>query len=200
MAKLYFRYGAMGSGKSALLLQAAYNYEAQGMKVFIMKPIIDSKADDCIISRIGIKRKVDYLVKEADNLFEYFKNIDSDIQCIFVDEVQFLNPIQVDQLMQVVTILEIPVICYGLRTDFKTKGFPAASRLLEIAHTIEEIKTICKCGKKAMFNARRVNGKFLFAGDQIAIDEKNNVTYEALCPKCYYHKLEQYEKIKSNLK
>ena len=93
-----------------------------------------------------------------------------------------------------------PVICYGLRTDFKTNGFPGSTRLLEIAHTIEEMKTICSCGKKAMFNARRVNGKFSFAGEQVAIDGKDEVTYQSLCPKCYYHKLEQYEKIKNSLK
>lgn len=200
MAKLYFRYGAMNSGKTALLLQAAYNYEERGMKTFIIKPIVDSKGEDFIVSRIGLKRKVDYLVKNTDDLYKYFKNIDFNISCIFVDEAQFLTLIQVDQLMHVVVDLEIPVICYGLRTDFKTNGFPGSTRLLEIAHTIEEMKTICSCGKKAMFNARRVNGKFSFAGGQVAIDGKDEVTYQSLCPKCYYHKLEQYEKIKNSLK
>ena len=122
------------------------------------------------------------------------------VSCLFIDEAQFLEPEQVDELMQVVVKLNIPVICYGLRTDFQTKGFPGSTRLLEIAHTIEEMKTICVCGRKAMYNARKVNGHFTITGDQVAIDGENKVTYEPLCPHCYYEKLEKYQKLQKRKK
>lgn len=192
MAKLYFRYGAMNSGKTALLLQAVHNYEEQGMNVIVAKPSTDTKGKDHLVSRIGLTRKVDYSFTKNDNIYAYMKKRKKKISCFFIDEAQFLEPIQVDQLMEVVVKLNIPVICYGLRTDFKTNGFPGATRLLEIAHTIEEMKTICTCGRKAMFNARKVNGSFTTKGSQIAIDGENKVTYEPLCPHCYY------EKVKTN--
>ena len=197
MAKLYFRYGAMNSGKTALLLQAVHNYEEQGMKVLVAKPAKDTKGDMNIVSRIGLERKVDFLITPEDNVYKYVKEYNEDIKCIFVDEAQFLEKLQVDELMQIVIKLNIPVICYGLRTDFQANGFTGSTRLLEIAHTIEEMKTICKCGKKAMYNGRMVNGKFTFDGDQIAIDGKDKVTYEALCPHCYYDKLITYNKYKN---
>lgn len=189
MAKLYFRYGSMNSGKTALLLQAVHNYEEQGMHVIVAKPAKDTKGDDHLVSRIGLKRKVDYSFTKEDDIFKYMKKQRKKISCLFIDEAQFLEPIQVDELMQVVVNLNIPVICYGLRTDFQTKGFPGSTRLLEIAHTIEEMKTICTCGRKAMFNARKVNGKFTLKGEQVAIDGENKVTYEPLCPHCYYEKV-----------
>lgn len=197
MAKLYFRYGAMNSGKTALLLQAVHNYEEQGMKVLVAKPAKDTKGDMNIVSRIGLERKVDFLITPEDNVYKYVKEYNEDIKCIFVDEAQFLEKLQVDELMQIVIKLNIPVICYGLRTDFQANGFTGSTRLLEIAHTIEEMKTICKCGKKAMYNGRMVNGKFTFDGDQIAIDGQDKVTYEALCPHCYYDKLITYNKYKN---
>ena len=198
MAKLYFRYGAMNSGKTALLLQAAHNYEEQGMKVLIAKPSADTKGELNIVSRIGLERKIDFLITPEDNVYTIVKGIKEDIKCLFVDEAQFLQKIQVDELMQIVIKLNIPVICYGLRTDFQANGFTGSTRLLEIAHTIEEMKTICKCGRKAMYNGRMVNGKFTFDGEQIAIDGKDKVTYEALCPHCYYDKLVTYNKYKNN--
>lgn len=197
MAKLYFRYGSMNSGKTALLLQAVHNYEEQGMKVLVTKPSKDTKGEKKLVSRIGLEREIDYLIKPEDNIYSYIKNLDEDIRCIFVDEAQFLEKIQVDQLMQIVIKLNIPVICYGLRLDFQANGFVGSTRLLEIAHTIEEMKTICKCGKKATYNARMVNGKFTFDGDQLAIDGKDNVSYEPLCPNCYYDKLITYNKYKN---
>ena len=112
-------------------------------------------------------------------------NDNPDVSCVLVDEAQFLQPKQVDQLMAVVLEMDIPVICYGLRTDFLTKGFPGASRLLELAHSIEEMKTICKCGRKAIFNARFVDGEFTLDGDQVAIDGEQSVTYQSMCGKCY---------------
>ena len=196
MAKLYFRYGAMNSGKTALLLQAAHNYEERGMEVLIVKPTIDSKGDDHLVSRIGLTRKVDKLLAPKDDIFKYVKKLKRNIKCILVDEAQFLEKEQVDQLMHIVVKFNIPVICYGLRSDFKTNGFPGSTRLLELAHTIEEMKTICSCGRKAMFNARKLNGKFIFDGEQVAIDGEAKVTYESLCPNCYYEQIDKYNKNK----
>lgn len=192
MAKLYFRYGAMNSGKTTLLLQTAHNYEESNMKVIIVKPKVDTKGNEKIVSRIGIEKKVDLLLKETDDLFSIVKEKYSDISCVLVDEAQFLSVEQVDQAMSIVLNLDIPVICYGLRTDFLTNGFPGSTRLLQIAHTIEEMKTICRCGRKSIYNARYVDGKFTDKGEQIAIDGKKKVTYISMCGKCY---LEEKNKI-----
>ena len=183
MAKLYFKYGAMNSGKSTMLLQAAHNYEERGMRTIILKPTIDTKGADTVVSRLGVSRKVNYLVKADDCLSNIVKNdiaANGPLNCIFVDECQFLAASQADQLFWIAVEMDIPVICYGLRTDFLTNGFAASSRLLELAHSIEELKTICRCGKKAMFNARKINGRFVFEGEQVAIDNENNVEYESL--------------------
>lgn len=185
MAKLYFRYGAMNSGKTTILLQTAHNYEERGMKVEVIKPQVDTKGGTSIVSRLNVSRDVDHLVPQNENLYEYYKNKDK-VNCILVDEAQFLTPKQIDELMMIVVDLETPVICYGLRTDFQTKGFPGSTRLLEIAHTIEEMKTICRCGRKAMYNARMKNNNFIFDGGQVAIDGEDLITYESLCPNCYY--------------
>jgi len=185
MAKLYFRYGSMNSGKTTLLLQTAHNYEESNMKVIIVKPKIDTKGNDSIVSRIGIEKKVDVLLKKNDNLFSLVEKKYKDVSCVLVDEAQFLSVEQVDQAMEIVLKLDIPVICYGLRTDFLTNGFPGSTRLLQIAHTIEEMKTICKCGRKAIYNARYVDGKFTDKGEQVAIDGKKKVTYISMCGKCY---------------
>ena len=186
MAKLYFRYGSMNSGKSTILMQVAHNYEERGMEVAVLKPGIDTKAESRIQSRIGLEREVDHLIQKEENIYELFKEKEKKPNAIIIDEAQFLEPEQVDQLMEIVVKLNIPVICYGLRTDFKTQGFPGSTRLLEIAHTLEEMKTICRCGAKAMFNLRMVNGEPIFEGEQVAIDGGDIVTYEAVCPKCYY--------------
>jgi thymidine kinase len=185
MAKLYFRYGAMNSGKSTQLLQTAHNYEERGMKPIIVKPAVDTKAQTRISSRIGVEREVDLLLHKNDDFFKIVMDNYADSDCILVDEAQFLTREQVDECMKVVIGLDIPVICYGLRTDFLTNGFPGATRLLEIAHSIEEMKTVCKCGKKALFNARFVNGTFTIDGGQVAIDGEENITYESMCGKCY---------------
>ena len=188
MAKLYFKYGAMNSGKSTILLQSAHNYEERGMRTVLLKPMIDTKGADSVVSRLGVSRKVHYLVSSADSIREIItKDIQQNgpLHCIFVDECQFLAVPQADELFWIAVEMDIPVICYGLRTDFLTNGFAASSRLMELAHSIEELKTICRCGKKAMFNARKINGKFVFEGEQVAIDNENNVEYESLCPVCY---------------
>ena len=199
MAKLYFRYGAMNSGKTAILLQVANNYEERGMKTLILKPGIDTKGADYLVSRIGLKRKVDHVILEKEDIYKYLEINVKGISCVLIDEAQFLTKKQVEDLMQIVVDFDVPIICYGLRTDFRTEGFEGATRLLEIAHSIEEMKTICKCGRKAIFNTRKVNGKFTFSGNQVAIDGKDLVTYESLCPKCYFEKLTKYKKIKDSL-
>lgn len=189
MSKLYFRYGAMNSGKSTHLMQVAYNYEERGMKVLIIKPMVDKKGGDTLVSRLGVGRKVDLLLDKNDNVLDIIKerlNANEEIDCILVDEVQFLKEAQIDELFEIAVTLNIPIICYGLRTDFKRNGFEGSTRLLLIAHSIEEMKTICACGKKAIFNGRKINNKFVFEGEQIAIDEQNDVNYESLCGECYY--------------
>ena len=189
MSKLYYRYGAMNSGKTTLLLQVAHNYEERGMKVLILKPKIDTKGEDTIVTRIGLKRKVDHLIGKDENLNDYLKTVDKNIACILVDESQFLSRDQVDELFMFTKLKNISVICYGLRSDFKTMAFPGSLRLFEIADTMEELYTICRCGKRAKFNGRIVNGEFTSSGTQVAIDGENEVKYESLCGKCYLEKV-----------
>jgi thymidine kinase len=197
MSKLYFRFGAMNSGKSTALLQAAYNYEERSQYVLLAKPAVDSKGDRNVVSRLGVTREVDFLVEPRDNLRELFQQHASDfesrnsqpIACLLLDEAQFLTPEQVDQALEIAVLDGVPVLAYGIRTDFQTKSFPGSRRLLEIAHSLEELKTICRCGRKAMFNGRKLNGQFTFDGEQVAIDG-DEVTYESLCASCYLEKLE----------
>ncbi|NFI04751.1 thymidine kinase [Clostridium botulinum] len=194
MSKLYFRYGAMNSGKSTHLMQVAYNYEERGMNVVIIKPSVDNKGGDKIVSRLGVEKKVDIMISEKDNIFDLvseYINQKSKIDCLLVDEVQFMKSNQIDQLFKIAVTLDIPIICYGLRTDFKMNGFEGSIRLLLLAHSIEEMKTICACGKKAILNGRKINGRFVFEGQQVAIDQENDVYYESLCGECYY----KYKKI-----
>lgn len=203
MSKLYFRYGAMNCGKSTNLLQVAHNYEERGMKVIIIKPKTDTKGGNCVISRLGVTREVNMLVKFDDNIYDMVEKWNKErwkIDCILVDEVQFLKKEQIDELFQIAVIQDIPTICYGLRTDFLMNGFEGSARLLLIAHSIEELKTICDCGKKAILNGRKINGRFVFKGEQVAIDKENNVEYEALCPKCYYQYRKEYEAEKESSK
>lgn len=184
MAKLYFRYGAMNCGKTAGLLQVAHNYEEQGMKVVLVKPAIDTKGETKVVSRIGIGRDVDIVLGAEETLLERMQPEKPD--AIIVDEAQFLTPVQVDELYMITKMYEVPVLCYGLRADFQMVGFPGATRLLEIADDIEEMKTICKCGSKATQNMRLINGVPTFTGAQVVIDDgKDNVSYEAVCGKCY---------------
>lgn len=195
MSKLYFRYGAMNCGKSTNLMQVAYNYEERGMNAIILKPGLDTKGNESVVSRLGLDRRVDIVIKEDMNLVyeirRYIENKDK-IHCILVDEVQFLKKEQIDELFEIAVNLNIPVICYGLRTDFLMNGFEGSERLLLIAHSVEELKTICSCGKKAMFNGRKINGEFVFEGNQVAIDQENNVEYESLCGDCFFREKEKY--------
>lgn len=195
MAKLYFRYSAMNAGKSTALLQVAHNYEERGMKVLILKPSIDSKWSDKLVSRLGISRKVDICFWPTDDLVGMVAKQPL-AYCILVDEAQFCTPAQIDQLFRLAAIDDIPVICYWLRTDFMMNWFPGSVRLLEIAHELEELKTICRCGKKAIFSARIMNGMPVFAGEQIAIDNSAEVSYESTCGKCYLQKKMKHTKMK----
>ncbi|SDQ84248.1 thymidine kinase [Microbacterium sp. cf332] len=195
MAKLYFRYGAMNSGKSTALLQAAYNYEERGQHVLLAKPEIDTKGAGQIASRLGVERDVDFLVGADDDLRSLLAvhrgrvraQTGSDVACLLIDEAQFLTSQQVDDLLRTVVDENVPVLAYGIRTDFQTRAFPGSARLMELAHSLEELKTICRCGRKALFNARLVGGRFVFEGDQVAIDElaADRVTYESMCAECY---------------
>ncbi len=189
MAKLYFRYGAMNSGKSTALMQVAHNYEEQGMRVLILKPQVDTKGGDKLVSRLGVTRKVDLVVPRTMDILEAIRSDlerSGSLACVLCDESQFFTPEQAEQLFMVTVELNVPVICYGLRTDFSLKGFPGSTRLLELAHTIEEMKTICTCGRKATCNTRMVNGEFVFEGAQVAIDLENHVQYVSKCPQCYF--------------
>lgn len=195
MAKLYFRYGAMNSGKTTALLQVAFNYKERGMRVLILKPSIDTKGSDCIVSRLGVRCKVDQLVTPEMNIIELVRAdcaAHGAPACVLCDESQFFTAEQAEQLFLVTVDLNIPVICYGLRADFMTRGFPGSTRLLELAHTIEEMKTICACGRKATCNGRKINREYVFEGDQVAIDMQGDVEYQSLCPQCWYREYRNY--------
>ena len=195
MAKLYFRYGAMNSGKSTALMQVAHNYEERGMRVLVLKPRIDSKGGDQLLSRLGISRKVDHLISASDDVFALLQREMSTTTppaCILCDESQFFTAVPAEQLFRATCLLKVPVLCYGLRTDFSMRGFPGSTRLLELAHTVEEMKTICFCGRKALCNGRKINGEFVFEGDQVAIDQVGDVEYVSLCPQCYFREREKF--------
>ena len=194
MAKLYFRYGAMGCGKTMQLLQVAFNYEERGHKVCVIKPATDTKNGTKLLTRIGPERETNFCFNRDTNLYNEIAKNYKNVQCVLVDESQFLTPAQADQLMQVTTKLDIPVMAYGLRLNFRREdgGFEGATRLLQIAHDIEEIKTICECGKKATFNARFLDGKLVADGPDVLIDDGTiDIEYRAICPACYEKYLEE---------
>lgn len=189
MAQLYFRYGAMGCGKTMQLLQVAFNYEERGQKVCVIKPATDTKNGKKLLTRIGPERETDFCFNRRVNLFTKIAKEYSGVNCILVDEAQFLTEKQVDQLLQVVVKLNIPVIAYGLRLNFRMsgRGFEGSTRLLQVAHKIEEIKTICDCGRKATLNTRWLDGKLVTTGPDILIDDgKSDIIYKALCPHCFF--------------
>lgn len=189
--KLYYRYGAMNSGKSTSLLQAAHNYEERGQKVVIAKPTVDTK-DERVSSRLGVTRDVDLHVTPETDVFEAFVNLsarclieeDRKVDCLIVDEAQFLSREQVNGLFLIAVKCDVPVMAYGIRSDFQGHAFPGSMRLLEIAHNLEEMKTICRCGRKALFNGRKIGGEYVRHGGQVAIDD-GSVEYESLCGECY---------------
>ena len=194
MAKLYFKYGAMGSSKTANALITKFNYEERGMKVWLIKPSIDVRdGADVVKSRIGLKASADVITPEKNIFEEYAKHQDCDV--IIADECQFFRPEQIDQLRTIVDKLDIPVLCYGLRTDFLTHLFEGSRRLFEVADSITEIKTICACGKKAIVNARiDGEGHIITEGAQVVLG--GNDSYIAMCHKCYINGIREGKKIK----
>ncbi len=184
MAKLYFKFGAMGCSKTAQALITKFNYEERGMKVLLVKPSTDNRDGATTVrSRIGLQAEA-ITVPESVDLYNLYKDENSDCNVIIVDECQFLHPDQVDQLSRVVMDFDVPVLCFGLSTDFLTHLFPGSRRLFEIADSIQEIKSVCKCGDKATVNARLDDdGNVVFSGDQLCLG--GNERYVAMCKKCW---------------
>ena len=187
MAEMVFKMGCMSSGKTTALLQIAYNYEQAGKKIIVIKPLKDTKGDKSIVSRLGISRKVDLLIPQNEFIMD---NLDlNNIDYIFVDEVQFLTKDQITELWLISKLDNIPIICYGLKTNFRGELFEGSKKLIELADTIEELQTICPiCGQDSKFNARLKNGSFTIEGNEIAIDGKD-AEYKSLCGKCYIEKV-----------
>ena len=192
MSKLYFRFGAMNCGKTTALLQVAHNYEEKGMNVIVIKSLIDKKGNKNIVSRLGIDREVDLLISPDEKILDNI-NLEN-INCVLVDEVQFMPKEQIKELWMIAKLKNIPVICYGLKTNFKGELFEGTKAVIELADELEELATICKCGKKAKFNARLINDKYVYYGDEIAIDGID-AKYEPLCGKCYLNKVLKIKKI-----
>ncbi|HCM11792.1 MAG TPA: thymidine kinase [Lachnospiraceae bacterium] len=192
MAKLYFKYGVMGSSKTAQALITKFNYEEKGMRVWLIKPQTDDRDGDNIVrSRIGLSCPA-YVLPYQEDVYESYRNLSNQVDVIIVDECQFISEKQVDQLADIVIIYNVPVLCFGLRTDFRTKMFPGSKRLLEIADSITEIKTICACGKKATVNVRMdENGRIVTEGEQILIG--GNDRYTSMCYQCYMEKRREQE-------
>ncbi|HHX12302.1 MAG TPA: thymidine kinase [Clostridiales bacterium] len=184
MAKLYFKYGVMGSSKTAQALITKFNYEERGMKVWLIKPKTDNRdGDNLVKSRIGLSSPA-YILPHSENVLDSYLKLFNHVDVVIVDECQFLSEDQIDQLAEIGIFHDIPVLCFGLRTDFRTKLFPGSRRLLEIADSITEIKTICSCGKKATVNVRLdQNGIILTEGEQVLIG--GNDKYTAMCYQCF---------------
>ena len=195
MAKLYFKYGAMGSSKTAQALITKYNYEENDLKVWLIKPSADTRDGVQILrSRIGLAATVEVIPPEAD-VYAIFRGKKAGrCDVIIVDESQFLTEAQIDQLRAIVNDFNVPVMCFGLRTDFQTKLFPGSLRLMEVADTIQEIKTICDCGAKATVNARISDGYIVTEGAQVFLG--GNDAYIAMCHKCYIRGIREHKKIK----
>jgi len=186
MAKLYFRYGAMGCGKTRDIIKVWYNYNEKNKKAIIIKPAIDTKGNDKIVSRDNSELKTDYIIKPNDNVYNIIAShiIDHNLDCVLVDEAQFLERHHVEELTDIVDILDIPVICYGLRADFQDNLFKGSEALFIYADYLEEMKTICMCGDGATRNIRFIDGMPVFKGTQVAIDGEGKTTYESMCRKC----------------
>lgn len=185
MAKLYFKYGAMGSSKSAQALITKFNYEERGMKVWLIKPSVDTRASlDLVYSRIGLTAKCTPIFPEM-SIWEQFENtLAQKVDVIIADESQFFTSSQIDDMRKIVDELDVPVICFGLRTDFRTRFFPGSQRLMEIADKIIEIKNICECGRKATVNARiDDNGNVITVGEQVLLGGEER--YTAMCHRCW---------------
>ena len=189
MAKLYFKYGAMGSSKSAQALTTKFNYEEKGMTVWLIKPVTDTRdGADIIRSRIGLEQKAQ-IISPDESIAEAYHNA-GNYDVIIADEAQFLTPAQIDELRELVDEEDLPVLCFGLRTDFQTHFFPGAMRLMELADSITEIKTICECGRKATVNARfDDSGRIITEGDQVVLG--GNDRYTAMCHRCWVERIKE---------
>ena len=195
MAKLYFKYGAMGSSKTAQALITKYNYEENDMKVWLLKPSADTRDGvGTIRSRIGLQAECEIATPKTDIYSRYHEVYPDGCDAIIVDECQFLSVNQIDQLRAIVNDFSVPVLCFGLRTDFQTKLFPGSMRLMELADCIEEIKTMCYCGCKATVNARISDGYIVTEGAQVVLG--GNDCYIAMCHRCYIQGIREHKKIK----
>lgn len=192
MAKLYFKYGAMGSSKTAQALITKYNYEENDLRVWLLKPSADTRDGETVLkSRIGLEARVEVIPPETDLYTRFQETRQGNCDVIIVDECQFLTENQIDQLRSIVNDFNIPVMCFGLRTDFQTRLFPGSRRLMEVADTIQEIKTICDCGAKATVNARiDGNGHIITQGAQVVLG--GNDSYIAMCHKCYVRGIREH--------
>lgn len=184
MAKLHFKYGAMNSGKTDTLIKTAYNYTERGLNVIVIKPSVDTKGNAQVVARGGYTRDVDVLADERTNL-ELAVTNRLPVACVLVDEAQFLTSRQISQLYRIAKQHDVSVICYGLRADFRTQIFPGSQRLFEIADNIEKLPTMCFCGSQAEFNTRKVDGAYVFDGNQVAIENGKEISYDSLCGTCY---------------
>ena len=195
MAKLYFKYGAMGSSKTAQALITKYNYEENDMKVWLIKPSADTRdGASTLRSRIGLEAAVEVIPPEVDIYARFLGSRIRRCDVIIVDECQFLTEDQIDQLRTIVNEQNVPVLCFGLRTDFLTRLFPGSRRLMELADVIEEIKTMCDCGAKATVNARISDGYIVTEGAQVVLG--GNDSYIAMCHRCYIYGIREHRKIK----
>ena len=196
MAKLYFKYGAMGSSKTAQALITKYNYEENDMKVWLIKPSADTRDGEQILrSRIGLEAKVEVMTPGMDIAAIFREKGPENFDAVIVDECQFLTEQQIDQLRAIVDDHNVPVMCFGLRTDFQTRLFPGSRRLMEVADTIQEIKTICDCAAKATVNARiDADGYIVTEGAQVVLG--GNDSYIAMCHRCYIQGIREHRKIK----
>ncbi len=190
MAKLYFKYGAMSCGKTTELLQVVHNYNKKGFNVILIKPAVDKKGDTKVVSRLGVEKEVDYILNEDELLSDKveLEKIDS----IVVDEAQFMRETQINELWMISKLYDIPVLTYGLKSNFQGHLFEGSKTLLEKADVIEELVTICSCGKKARFNARRLGDEYTISGEEVAIDGIDAI-YEALCGECFIKKVLKIE-------
>ena len=201
MAKMHFKYASMNSGKSIDLIRTAHNYEENGYKVLIISPIVGKDSNNKISSRVGLYRNADILLLYSDNILEVLKGKLEDKAVILVDEAQFLSSKQVYDLFIISKALDIPVICYGLRTNFKMESFAGSKRLLELAEVLEELSTLCACGQIARFVARKVGDNFVKDGEEVIIKGTKNIEYVPMCGKCYLEKVSKLDlnKIKEEL-
>ena len=202
MAKLIFRYATMNSGKSLNLISTVHNYRENDNKILIMKPMVDTKGGDSVTTRLGLSENVDILIPPGFSILKLLIGKLNDVKCIFVDEAQFLSAKQVNDLFIIAKTLDIDVICYGLRTNFKSVGFEGSSRLMDLADELDEFKSLCRCGNIARFCGRKVDGKFVINGDDVLIDGSLDVEYVPLCGECYLRDVRgiDSEKVKTYVK